>query len=458
MRAALALLALGACGRADFDPVGDAGPDANPITNPPPPNFTAGTRLQPNIYRGGDVARRFAWHDTLLDVDCFAAITTDGTTRCVPQDASTQAIYSDAACTIELGYREASLDACGPPKFSSTRVNNVWTTHTVVGPHTGAVYTNSSGSCQTTTTNALLDLGPVVSPSTFLGSHEELTRNHDLSYTEAVFDDGSRELTSLIHDHAHDETCAVVPVSTDSGLCLPLDIDAGRLYYKDAACTDGVVSVTDPSKPFLLERGDVCGESVRVFEAGAGYAGAVYELEAAGCALQAAPPLTYELIAPGADIYPRFQRTLRPGAGPVREARWTTADGFDIGTTDLWNDQRNEWCTPFVDGTTSQLICGPYYSELTQTVYGDAACGTVVDRVVPACVETGGSFYYPTSSSFHVCDGLRFLPALFDRPFTAPAFMQTERGCLRIPAATGLMSMSSTIGVDATQYPAMVRE
>lgn len=139
--------------------------------------YQSGSRIKMRVGTTPDGAKQWiGWHDMQRNEDCGFQIASDGMTRCLPSaGANISNIYSDAQCTVHMGY----YAACSPAPTLAVALGTYLTggqcdrtvhIFPVTGIYTGNVFQKSGNSCGMITRDpsvAFASLGPEIAASEF---------------------------------------------------------------------------------------------------------------------------------------------------------------------------------------------------------------------------------------------------------------------------------------------------
>ena len=142
------------------------GSSGSPVPDANADETQSGSRLKANYFVGGDGSKQFAGYFTdtaMSSAQCNFVTAADGTIRCLPTSPTFYATvdyYSNAACTVVLGY---STVACTTtPPYAAQLVEATaggcvnqpaYHVYTVTASYTGTIYFSSAGACTAITTS-----------------------------------------------------------------------------------------------------------------------------------------------------------------------------------------------------------------------------------------------------------------------------------------------------------------
>jgi hypothetical protein len=245
-----------------------------------PSYFHAGTRLKPQVLRGGGLEvlanGEHSWFDIQIGEWCTFRLGTDGVERCYPRSAASSNYFLDARCTkpalvgsnlecdnAELTpYHYVTIDA------ANAQTACEGTTYRLGTPHAGGteLYSNASDSCEPVSVTEMVWPLEKVPLETFVAV-ERVRRprlpNMDAWVREGA--DGSSEVVGF-YDPARKTPCFGVGLNKSSDVCVPSWVDV-QDTFADAGCTQRVgfdnplVCQTPTSTAFLELGEDACGAS-----------------------------------------------------------------------------------------------------------------------------------------------------------------------------------------------------
>ncbi len=412
----LAAAAHAGCGRIAFDERDDAG--GTPIEEPP--RFSAGARLQPVVYTGTPPVLA-GWYDRELGIECTVRDASDGAMRCQPTYQNLFA-YKDAGCTQAVAAFTGPYElACGlTPRIAFDAVSG--TAYELGAQYSGPMYTGTPTVCQASIVpGVVFERGAVIPDSQFVRfTPAILSGTQRLAYLQLVGDDGSqqRELGWLFDTHLATR-CSIEGTEPDQARCVPpTDVVPGTIYYRDAACTQPIVSLPFVAPYVAIREELVCRYSTRFWERGAPYTGPVYRFGAA-CAPTTAPDL-YELGPElASDAFASLSLTHESFDARLESLAWRTADAIvtPVTSDSFYDTQRGHRCRPLVEETTSQLVCAPSWNGIGVNHWIDATCSdtSLVGR--PTCRTESAAIYFATAMTpVAACEGNRYQISMYDAP------------------------------------------
>ena len=414
-----AALVIAGCGRLRFDELDGDGGTGLPIAEPP--RFAAGTRLQPITYAGTPPVLA-GWYDRELDIECILRDAKDGALRCQPTYQNTFS-YRDPGCTM------AVVEFAGPyqlPCGLTPRVgfDVIGQAAYELGPqYTGQVYAGTPGNCTVSnTTNVMFERGAAIPDSRFVGfTSTIISGSQRLGYVQLVGDDGSQQRNMrTLFDTQLGVRCAIQETDVGQARCLPTeDLVPGVIYYRDATCTQPVVSLPSEASYVQTRIDNLCTYNTRFWERGAPYTGPVYTFSGS-CTLATAPPLLYELgpeLSIDANVSLAMSR--EPFDARLEHLAWRTPDGIvtPVPFDDFYDTARGQRCRAQVEELTSQLICAPSWNGYGVSYWQDSSCSGTAKVGRPMCRTESAAIYYGTTMpQTYTCDGYRYQVSAFETP------------------------------------------
>jgi hypothetical protein len=290
----------------------------------PPAMFAAGKlvvgdakggRLAPVFVEGDDGSRMFrSWRDTTTGADCFSALATDGTYRCLPSSVPIESfVRSDTSCMVQAITSPKSSCADADKRFVVQQISNQCPPGVQVsrlgGKLTGAFSSPAAGQC----TAAVVDDGtdiwavavPAVDPTTFAPMTAGVTGGGTRLRARTDGTVAGTVIAPAYWDAKLHTRCSSAVASDGVIRCLPSRL-APPVYYDDAACagTPGVafVSTGECEIAYVGRTDTACPPRAHVFALGEPYLGATYRMDAQGACIRVMARAGFQPYRVGAEV------------------------------------------------------------------------------------------------------------------------------------------------------------
>ena len=387
MRAVLLVVVLGAC-RFNFGDHTDAGTNGDVLVDVQPPatfvpDWRSGTRIRAIVYRaveGGD-PHWFNWRDTLLDTDCYPAVTSDGVERCIPQFATSDTYYADAGCTVPLTF--VRDNQCGRDiKYGASIVSGQYHIFPLGSVYSGSAYDVRVGcTLQTASGGTLYTTGTEEAPSMFepVVYTNEAVGDYIRPY-QGFGDGAALEIGSLSFNAG---SCDEPAEALGPLHCRPSILRATPVYL-DAGCTQRAYLTGDYTH-FYVKDPTACNADFTFYQRTADLTAANYFVKSlAGCNSQVTPASMKLLDGlPTQNPFPSGTVVPGPDRGRLGTLYWVGPDGLGIVQDYSWDQQLHRRCRPFVGGD-GKMRCLPTPST-TDNLYTSASCSGAPRSLAKEC-------------------------------------------------------------------------